>query len=1532
MTAEQPLPDNKSKKPVATATSGTKPSSLRGLAQEAIVAAGAPQAQSYSTPSKPQARSFHSPSLSFGSTDSGGTGFFSLGESNIADRAKRLKEERSKSTNSGKKDINAGSSGGDERIVSKSSKDENEAKSEFDKASLHEFDSLLISNQTDEIDNILHRKLVEGFRSLRESRIQQDSDVLEEITDAASLITEEQRKFSATVNFIDPTTKPQVFAPQASLPIMSSDPAKAANLQQQQSMTAKRANSTSSQTSSASSVSKKIANVYESLTYIFEKDYGSTLRSVQYKNIRTGEKNTIRSLPVRPVISMNGSSSDPSEWHTGPFCHVYIAPCESVDHYRTKVRPSLKAFVSQLESTESNTTANQQGGHSADYLIVYIPIGDKSVPSTKKELSTPSASKTNTNQGRFGIFGLGRRPQASNAGGDSDDLSSKDSLDSGDDMLDMANLDDEDSETQAMNVLMTFNHLSKPERSLYKKIATNFPNGKVCILSPSSLEKTFNSEDSMAIRVQEWNVFNRLLGQVIVNGFQDRVQRYKSELKRLDAQRATAATAAKNYANKDSNDSKSPTKPNPYAFNLGHFFLVKESLASSYEQMQLPAEALLQYDEFRLYMPDLTDKDERKVRKARRKCKALMEGKPSESLVHLADSGDFLSFRKKIRTEHDLTAILDIIRRYLFARELAILFRMEQPVEILSRCESFIKIMYAIVLRGISELDGDEQQKRKTKAATWVIQFSWDVYNATKQYLRCSPLAHESSQRQKSQSDEAVAAKLSDILDISRLFLIQFAKDHQDTLRSFSEGRKAIPKDLLTPWPDWTPCEPAVDEKESNAASSPEDKSVDQNETNTRQFLATYKDIAASIDKFEEAYITLCGAIIDARQIAKHQRMSARIQAEVGEFYAAKGDLRKAAKYFQKIQKIYRLDHWDLCHFWRVFRLAYCQRTTVEPTIYLKTLCSCFSPRSAVVAPKKALAALFKDLQDVIAHPSIGNARYSRLLFIETSLSISMPSEKSEIGSILDRKEVEKRFCSVGETPEIHISIKSYLPGPIELTSVKLFAVAIHIFKSIIENGDAVQEEDAAKVLSIDAPIMLLPGNNDFTFKWSPPRPGQYILSTVEILWKEGYFYYDSMDLQDPLLCIEVMPNEPTHSISMEPTSLVPGLDQEFKITFDAGSDFVTSAKLKIFGTNDIMLIPPGEDPSASDWRQEWETILKPLQPGEKQVIVAQVRCSINGKASDLSGSQDDSADPVRALFAKVFTNYVHAPTEGEEECDRENTEATLEVFSSVLEKPFLSVESTETHWFEAPDRFLFIVRVISNSLDQFLVNEWNLNFAQPINILIDKDLNENLLNHDVFEGDQLSFVFECSIEKCKSSQADTTEGNQLKLKLCDDKGKKFWITLPLDSGKLLSTLPDIGSCIQAESILATLTLEKQQGLVGEPLALTFAVDIDDCKSLTSSDSEGDNILYSIQSTRGHWLLGGKVTGILKGFKSQKLTCIGVPVVSGALQDFPTITLERLGMSGTITPINVEIQNPESFQSMPLTEINAIATPRYEDR
>jgi hypothetical protein len=195
---------------------------------------------------------------------------------------------------------------------------------------------------------------------------------------------------------------------------------------------------------------------------------------------------------------------------------------------------------------------------------------------------------------------------ASGASNDDNDAKSNGSQDINNEINDTTDVDDPDA--IAMSVALTL--LSKTEQKVYKKIVAEFPNNKACVLSTISLDvsnENKSNPNGVAIRTQEWNTFNRFLDAVVVNGFIDRFRRYKDELKRLDAQRAIAATAAKNPQGSGIGNNvrslQQSHKPNPYAFNLGHFFLVKENSAFTYEQMQLFAEIILQYDEFRLYMP-----------------------------------------------------------------------------------------------------------------------------------------------------------------------------------------------------------------------------------------------------------------------------------------------------------------------------------------------------------------------------------------------------------------------------------------------------------------------------------------------------------------------------------------------------------------------------------------------------------------------------------------------------------------------------------------------------------------------------------------------------------------------------------------------------------------------------------------------------------------------------------------------------------------------------------------------------------------
>lgn len=1392
-----------------------------------------------------------------------------------------------------------------------------------------------IWNQTEEEDNSFYTTLLDGFRSLRENR-ENKKKPLFALGDPAA-----ERKLKtdgvikhlqsyATVNFIDPTT----MASSNAAADATTAGSKLGNMMFMQQQSQSKLHSQNSTSSSG------IENVFDKLTYLFERDYGSTLRSVQYKSMRSGETDVISFLPVNPVLTRTGGGSangdanapwagtagtaaapvsDPSEWHNSPFCHVYIAAIESQEHYRSKVKPSLTAFVSQIEAAATGS----QGSQSAHYLIVYIPSGPKDVELEESTEQTGRVGKY------FGHRIQKARQKLASYNADTGELDKSVHSRDGSVLSEDGLSDNEDPESGTSVYLHL---LTKNERSIYKRICSDFSNGKVSVLSMTSLENTDEesvTSGDVAIRSQEWSSFNRMLGAVIVNGFKDRCRRYTDELKRLDAQRASAATAAKSE--------KALGKTSGSSFNLSYFFLVKESLAFTYEQMHLPGDALLQYDEFRAFLPDLSIEADQKAKKARRKsnANAFTTDESSPALLELADAGDFVNFRRKIRSEFDLIPIVDTMRRYIFARELCLLFKMEQPIELISRCQAFSKLMYSVMMRGSSGLSPEDQLKRKVEAAKWVVQFSWDVKCASESYMislcevaqnmdtvsvdtPSSDLLSNASEN--TQSEQNVASALSQFLEVSRLLMKELGDTELGCPNPLRSYENSLPDDVLRPWSAWKP----MDESKRNGLKR-EAGSVymSQEIRSGREFLL--KGAFSSVDLYEKTYLELTAAIVTLRRYSGHRRIAGRLQNEIAEHYVRKGDLTSAAAIFKAIVKICRWDQWDRCHFWRLFRLAYCQRSTAQPTDYLKTLVTCFSPRIAAVAPTKALNALQNDLEVIIGHPLVGEARYGKLAFIETEMEIlETSSDESTLGSGVDSKQLLKKYCSVGENVQIQLSVSSHLPRAIELASLKLFIVSFATFSRIIEDRESVEEEDAFRILSMDIPIALKPGKNTYMLDWKPSSAGQYILSTIEIVWREGYFYYDSMELPAPLLGIDVLPSEPTHALTLDPGYLVPGHDQQVRITFVAGSDIVTSGKMQLSCSEGLTLIPPGEDPGEGNWQDGCEIEISACKPGEKTVLTTHVRCGLIENFSRESISRVDSLDAAHGLSVKAFTRYLHAETDDSSDSNIPNMKNVLEAFAPILEKTALSLEAVDAVWTIPGVRAMLNISLVSNTPHHFSVKEWNLTLPAPLQVAEGGDLNEDLLKCTVSDGDQLAMSFDCIVGKEETKSSDEPK---LRVILYDDAGKTFSLDLSLDLNSFYLMLRNSDDPTASNIATAVLGIDVDEGNVGEAVMLTYTVDQRLFSALKSDDGTESNYVYSIAWEESDWLIGGKSNGILKRSDDSSLSfkVVGIPAISGLLDRFPKLKLEYESKVGEYKPLHVKLQYPQAFRSLCKTSENGVA-------
>ena len=94
---------------------------------------------------------------------------------------------------------------------------------------------------------------------------------------------------------------------------------------------------------------------------------------------------TIAHLPVRMGLTIQ-PIPEPERWHKGPYCYIYIAACENIDHFRTAIR----ALVNQIEG--SGIGIEDDSTHGSDNGDV---VSTRSTPmgSAKKTAGKPMANE-----------------------------------------------------------------------------------------------------------------------------------------------------------------------------------------------------------------------------------------------------------------------------------------------------------------------------------------------------------------------------------------------------------------------------------------------------------------------------------------------------------------------------------------------------------------------------------------------------------------------------------------------------------------------------------------------------------------------------------------------------------------------------------------------------------------------------------------------------------------------------------------------------------------------------------------------------------------------------------------------------------------------------------------------------------------------------------------------------------------------------------------------------------------------------------
>ena len=119
------------------------------------------------------------------------------------------------------------------------------------------------------------------------------------------------------------------------------------------------------------------------------------------------------------------------------------------------------------------------------------------------------------------------------------------------------------------------------------------------------------------------------------------------------------------------------------------------------------------------------------------------------------------------------------------------------------------------------------------------------------------------------------------------------------------------------------------------------------------------------------------------------------------------------------------------------------------------------------------------------------------------------------------------------------------LAKEVEITQMKIFLLDVDDYQRLTEATDDVSEDDAAFVLSTKSPVTIRPGQNSVEFPWLAIAVGQYIVASICIEWDSAVFYHDYTRGPKGVVGYDIMPNDPTQSIELNPIFLIPGHKQQ---------------------------------------------------------------------------------------------------------------------------------------------------------------------------------------------------------------------------------------------------------------------------------------------------------------------------------------------------------------------------------------------------
>ena len=1246
---------------------------------------------------------------------------------------------------------------------------------------------------------------------------------------------------------------------------------------------------------------KASLELYEKLTFVLRTEYNSTLKRVPYTNFRSGANGIIDSLKLKTYMtgsqgglisisedsdipwaktgSVTGQGPDPSEWHKGPYCHVYLAAVDNLEHYRTKVKPSIQAFLSQIDAVARYNVGGKDAVEvtNSQYVIIFVPSGDN-----KNAEDGPRSGPG----GKLGIWASARQRMAAREG-------NKDERDTpGSGSKETDTVDMEEFTASGHNSLTSY--LSRVDKEIMRRLSNDFSAGIVCQLS--TLFDVSEDELDVELKKLEWAAFLKGLGTAITNGFRERCRKYDDELRKLDQLRGADQQA----------------NPVQDRFDYSTFFLVKESLAFTYQQLNIPGEASLQYDELRAIIPEM--RATAKVRAGGALFAFSANGESTSPLLSIGSvSGDPNAFRKRLRSVKDLQPLAHIIQQYIFARQTELSFKVKKPTEVVERCLSFVRAMYNF-RRDLIAASTDKSAL--VPIESWAFNFCWDVKRACEKFYaddtESMSILETDGPKVSSQADRALACRLCELLAFARSRFLELGdiKLSENPIRS---QINVLTQGLPETWKTWTPLTPksALDEEDDDGDEGDESESFKPASASPSGNLL--QDSLGSSDSYLSGYLELLKVIEATNRSAERHRSSARIAVEMAGVHVFRNDPLRATFALKAASTVYAKDRWELTRFLILLRLASFQRTISSADDYLGTLVQCFSPTMSKSAPLRALRVLQADFEAVLRSSLVSRRRIPMMTAFDPI--IGLDGLKSTVRNLTNR-DILKKVYVVGEMATVMVSLHSSLPNEITVEEISVDIVPFRSYVSTIEESKSGEvaldfDGDGLKVLKIAGPLTVNPGKNDFSLGWYPREKGQFVLASVSIKWHNIQFSYTSKELKRPTVRVDVLPASPTQSISCSPEYLLPGQQQPVTITFSAGSDNVHRGLAKLSCTGGLVMLPPGDDIEMGAWVESCQSDFGPSLPGDK------VELNIFVKSNPEQNKASEAVE--EALRVTVATEY-QAPFP-EDETKIEGYDDTtsfenhdMECQIPTLEKHALTVESQGISFFEATKATAHAT-VQCNSPSPVIIKSWKLTLPDFLVLSQDGDLNASLSGSLLEPHERATFAFSCEvIDESSDSQA------LLNVEFEDMQHNSYTEEFRLKYSRSTSAMTSPLQC----PISVKVTPLSSKGNTLAPVTISYEVDTTTFVALSG------NFKFQFQADPAAWILSGQSDGLVKpgDAASFKAEIVALPTRPGTIKSYPELLLFHLDDAGEKMPLKTDVTCcGDAFESISAGKHTTVAVP-----